>query len=643
MAFTLNIESVDKTTLIDWPSISKTETLTKAPSILRFRIKNYESKTYRPDLNDEVELLNGATRIFGGYVVQTSEEIEGLLKYLVVVCHDYTIDLDRQLAAESYDGMTVDAIIADLATNYLSGFTTTNVNCPTTIDFIQFNYVTVSQCLKKLVSLLGNYDYYIDYNKDIHFFQNTIVPAPFSLTDTNGNFEWNTLKYETNSDQIRNTIIVQGGLVALSTTRDYRFDGDGTKNSWVLADKLDGTPTVTVGGTGKTVGIDGTDADASFQVMWSQANNSIRFTSGNTPGAGTNNVVVTGYPLYPLVAIFENNASVVAYGVKQFLIQDKTILTQAAAEQRASAEILKYANPTYRGTFETETDGLVVGQTLTVNSTIRSINSSFKITNIRTIVKNPTGALKYFVTFVSADPIGINDVLNKLLILDPSESTGIPTNTVIQIIKQITEGVSIADALSAPTSQVGPYKWGAQNNVIDSYSEANRTGDSSQLFSSANPNFIGQTFSCSITSRPTKATLYLSKIGSPTGSAVAKLYALTGTSGTDGKPTGAVLVASASVDVSTLSTSPTLTDFTFSTTFSLSAGVTYCLALDCTGVTGSAGNGVLWGRDTTSPSHSGNEFLSGDGGSTFTTVTSVDLCFYVYGDYLVWGFGTWNA
>lgn len=463
MAFTLNIGGVDKTTLIDWPSLMKNETLTKSPASLRFKIRNYPSKTYQPALNDEVTFYNGATKIFGGYVVDTSEVIEGLLKFFTVTCKDYTVDLDRQLVAESYENMTVNAIIADIAATYLTGFTTTNVNCTTVIDSLQFNYITVSQCLKRLVTFLGNYDWYVDYNKDIHFFQNTIIPAPFSLSDSSANFAWDSLMYDSDSDQIRNTIIVQGGLVALSTTRDYFFNGDGTKTSFVLGDKLDGTPTLTVGGVAKTVGIDGTDADASFQWMWSAANNAVRSTAGNTAGAGTNNIVVNGYPLYPLVAIFENNASVVLYGVRQFLIQDKTIVTQAAAEQRATAEILKYANPKYKGQFVTYTDGLIVGQTITIASTIRNISGDFKITNIRTSVYTPTGSLAYNISFVTADVIGINDILNKLLILDPSEATGIPTNTVIQIIKQISEGVSITDALSQPSISTGPYKWNAFN------------------------------------------------------------------------------------------------------------------------------------------------------------------------------------
>lgn len=643
MAFTLNIAGVDKTTLIDWPSVAKSETLTKSPAVLRFKIKNYPSKTYRPALNDEVTFYYGATKIFGGYVVSTTEEVSGLLKYFSVVCHDYTLDLDRELVAESYENMTVNAIIADLAATYLTGFTTTNVNCTTIIDFIQFNYVTVSQCLKKLVSLLGNYDYYVDYNKDIHFFQNDLVAAPFSLTDTSGNFDWQSLKYDTDSSQIKNTIIVQGGLVALTTTRDYKFDGDGTKNSWVMSDKLEGTPVVTVSAVSKTVGIDGTDADSLFQVMWSQANNSIRFTAGNTPGAGTNNVVVTGYPLYPLVAIFENNTSVVLYGVKQFLIQDKTILTQAAAEQRANAEILKYGDPTSQGYFETQTDGLLVGQTLTINSVIRSISGNFKITNIKTVVYDPTGVLKYYVSFVTAEPIGINDVLQKLLISDPSEATGIPTNAVIQVIKQISEAVAVTDTLSQPTTGVGPYRWGAADNILDSYSEANVTTNVANL-QSAGTNRAGQTFTPAISGNVSLGKAYLKRTGSPTGNVYLKVYAITGSSGTTGKPTGSALATSLPVSVSTIGTSLGLISFTFSLPgLRIATGTNYALVLDLSGVTGDASNCLEWGQDTTSPTHTGNKFISTDNGASYTVSSSVDFCFYVQGDYLVWGFGVWNA
>jgi len=67
--------------------------------------------------------------------------------------------------------------------------------------------------------------------------------------------------------------------------------------------------------------------------------------------------------------------------------------------------------------------------------------------------------------------------------------------------------------------------------------------------------------SCTIDS----AKFYLSKrTGSPTGNAVVKIYAITGTVGTDAKPTGGVSIVSNNFDVSTLAgTSAELVTFTF--------------------------------------------------------------------------------
>jgi hypothetical protein len=63
----------------------------------------------------------------------------------------------------------------------------------------------------------------------------------------------------------------------------------------------------------------------------------------------------------------------------------------------------------------------------------------------------------------------------------------------------------------------------------------------------------------------TKASFYLRKVGSPSGYAHAALYAMTGTFGTDGMPTGSALAVSVDFDVSTaLHDVYTLYNFTFS-------------------------------------------------------------------------------
>ena len=62
----------------------------------------------------------------------------------------------------------------------------------------------------------------------------------------------------------------------------------------------------------------------------------------------------------------------------------------------------------------------------------------------------------------------------------------------------------------------------------------------------------------------TSCKFNLQKAGSPTGNCYARLYAVTGTIGTDAVPTGSVLATSDAKDVSTISTSTGLVEFSFS-------------------------------------------------------------------------------
>lgn len=165
--------------------------------------------------------------------------------------------------------------------------------------------------------------------------------------------------------------------------------------------------------------------------------------------------------------------------------------------------------------------------------------------------------------------------------------------------------------------------------VVDSYSETNRNTDFSPFHSATN-NYLGQTFQASLSGYLMTFKFYLKLNGTPTGTMLAKLYAHTGTFGTNGQPTGSALATSDYVQVSILSTSLALITFTFSTPYKLVSGTNYCLLLDGTSITGDVSNYVAWGEDTTSPTHAGNRFSSSNGGSSYSTTNSVDMCFYAY-------------
>lgn len=166
--------------------------------------------------------------------------------------------------------------------------------------------------------------------------------------------------------------------------------------------------------------------------------------------------------------------------------------------------------------------------------------------------------------------------------------------------------------------------------LIDSYSESNYSYDMDAFgtVSSGSWYQYGQSFTASALPI-SSCKFYLRKVGSPTGNATAKLYAHTGTFGTDGKPTGSVLATSGNLDVTTLSTSYALITFTFASPYTPTNGTKYVIVLSWDGGTNDANNDIQLGADFTSPSHGGNysRYVS----SAWTGLNNIDICFYVYG------------
>ena len=157
-----------------------------------------------------IVLDDSAVRIFAGVITRLVRKSPnyGVVEY-DVECADYTRLLDSKLVADTYTNMTVAQIITALWASYApSGFTTTQVVCPTVVSYIQFQYLPLSECLSQLAKL-SQCDWYVDYNKDLWFNTATSNAAPFSVTDTNGNAEDGTLVIRDDNSQIRTSIIVR--------------------------------------------------------------------------------------------------------------------------------------------------------------------------------------------------------------------------------------------------------------------------------------------------------------------------------------------------------------------------------------------------------------------------------------------------
>ena len=455
------INGVDKSSLIDWTSFQKTEVLTKDPDVLTFQIKNSDSKTYQPALNDLVVVNYNSAKIFAGYILSSDETINGFIKYYSVTAKDYSEIMDRMIVSKVYTNQTAQQIISDLVSTFTTGLTIGTVNCPVSIPLMKFNYISVRECIKRIINVVGNYDYYVDYNAALFFLPIGTTPAPFTITDTSQNYNWNSLEVQADLSQLANVIMIRGARRTGTLSMTEYFTGDGTTCTFALAYTYPSSPIVTVGGVTQTVGNDGVDQDSAFQCMWNPTAQSIRFTSGNIPTAGTRNIHVQGYPTYPLLLMKSDQNSINTYGQWQKVIIDKNLQDQATASQRADAELLANSQPISTLTFTTYVDGLQKNQVLNFISAKRNLNLSLKIQQIVTTLRTPTNTLMYQVTGISAPPVGINEVLNKLLVKDPANQINIDTTELIERYYNFNESITISDAISAPSVTTGPYYVGS--------------------------------------------------------------------------------------------------------------------------------------------------------------------------------------
>ena len=162
--------------------------------------------------------------------------------------------------------------------------------------------------------------------------------------------------------------------------------------------------------------------------------------------------------------------------------------------------------------------------------------------------------------------------------------------------------------------------------IADSYTEDNQ--DTYVGLGSDTYTGVGQSFILTSAVTLDSCKFYLRKVGSPTGNAVAKIYAHSGVFGTSSVPTGAALATSDNFDSSTLTTTfqPITFDFSGANRITLSASTHYVLTIEYSG--GDASNAVVVGTDNSDPSHSGNASRYFTSWLTMTR----DTIFYLYGE-----------
>jgi hypothetical protein len=474
MALQVTIGGTDRTRKIEAYSLRIDNILTSKRDVCAFSILNNTGNTYKPNLGQEVICYDGSTKIFAGVLtsIDSSAASFGMIRHRIQ-CQDYTRLLDQKLVPDTFENKTVDQIIATLKASYFpEHFTTTNVSAPVTIKYVAFNYKTVAKCLEELANLI-NYDWYIDYDKDLHFFAKESVLSPFNLSDTGGKYRYDTLVIRKDNSQIRNSVIVRGGEY-LGSQLTANLQTNGVDFYYPLPYKFaDFAAHLT--GEILSVGIDGIDAADSYDALYNFQEKILKFKSVDTPSNGKT-LKVSGKPYLPVIVKYRSTASIrsmtsaetsgtyTSDGIYEYLIVDKSINSKEGARQRAQAEILAYANTLSEGEFVTETSGLKAGQQITVQSTSRNINEDYIINKV-TITQFSASLLLYSVSLITTRTFDLIDVLQRLL-LESTKKIEINPNEVTDTIYELEDTAAFSD--TTPTTSFSPtsyvYRYGPDSH-----------------------------------------------------------------------------------------------------------------------------------------------------------------------------------
>lgn len=439
---TVKIGGVDRTEYVDARSLSIIDELTSRVSTASF-IFICNDIALAPIAGEEVLIEENAVKLFSGRILTKEEDFlpPNLLKYQVE-CIDNTRELDKKLVIESYLDEKAGNIIKDIITKYTSGFTTTNVVDGPTITRIAFDYIQVSEAITKLAETCG-YEWYIDYDKDIHFFFKTDFPAPFQLDDNQEHYK--ELVINTDVSQLRNRVYVKSEKYE---TLDFTelFIGDGSTITWTCKYQASPLPhpSLKLNGVSKTVGWDGVDNPDDYDFMLNATTKILSLgTYQSTPADGDEIVITYGTDV-PIIIRWDDQASIDAIiaieggdGIFEHCITDNNIDTKEWAIDTAKADLLKNANPVIQGTFLTNRSDIKSGQIITVNSTKRNINQSFlvqrvELVRVDTVSEEVGGAEIHLKPAVSAT-ITLKPAAEAVIPLKPAVEIGIVIYYVYQV------------------------------------------------------------------------------------------------------------------------------------------------------------------------------------------------------------------
>lgn len=456
---TVKIEGTDRTSLIDWQTFQFDQALTQQIDTVKFSIKRTPTKTFKPDLNDDVEVLEDAVKVFGGKIVKSDEVIEAGLQQIQVTVKDHSHEMDGRLVVDTFSSTTIDAIIQSIIDDFLPAGFTKNTTVTNAVDFIAFNYEQPSKVFQQLAELVGA-DWFVDEDKVIQFFTKNTLTAPFELDDTNGKYVFNSLKITRDIKNLRNVIFVRGGVFSGDSFEEIQ-EADGVTETFDFGFRYKSVGWFVDRGSGfvaETFGIDNIDDPTTKPWLYNFQEKAMKLGTATIPAA-TDKIKITGLPQIPVIIQTRDNVSISEFGVREQKIIDKSIDSKELARDRANGELIAWKDSVNEGSFVTRESGLRVGQRIRITSVIRGLDEFFHISRIKTRLEGP-GELVHDITLMTQRTFGIIEFLQKQLI-DKDKEIEINPDEVLDLIQAALETITFTETTPVASKVHNPQTEGA--------------------------------------------------------------------------------------------------------------------------------------------------------------------------------------
>lgn len=468
----LTIAGVDCTSMLQPGTLSITDEL-KTRSRCSFTLWDKTGEFY-PDTGALVTIAKDEEIIYAGTIDEPTEEVPMGTEqghYLTIRMVNYAQLCDRYHVRAVYTNRTCKQIITDALTSanhcriYLEAIgVNEHVQDGPVIDKLVANWITVTELLNTLTRL-SSYSWYIDYDKQLHFFDRETYTAPFEITDDEAHYRKFRVR-RTRADY-RNWQIVRGATSSTSMQvepNESGYKGDGITRVFHLTYPVDTLQKIEIKrGTGEWMPVitivQGTPIGQIEAWSYSKGSTQIAQESGSVL-TDADRIRVTYIGSYPIIAQEPYESEIMRRqevegggGIYEHIEIDDSIESQEVAKQQANRLLDVYGKIPREVSFETDLPGLAAGQQIRIALARYNIDDYFLIK--RVIARDVSGKfMRYQVDAIGSETDTWVDFFRGLA--RRPKSLVAYENEVLLDLRNLKDLVSATDILTA-TPQVKPF------------------------------------------------------------------------------------------------------------------------------------------------------------------------------------------